>query len=130
MTGIDIVNTLVPKLLDMNFIVHRYDSYTTSSIYLKLDFGVACGIRIADHPGKKKYHYRFNVIKDFKGDKVILKSGLISRFYDFTELEKLLKDVQEEKKKKLYKYGINNYNLYMEKEKNENKLFKRFKKVS
>lgn len=130
MTGIDIVNILIPKLLDMDFIVYRYDAYSTSSIYLKLDYGVACGIRIADHPGKKKYSYRFNIIKDFNGDKVILKSGLISRFYDFSQLENLLQDVQEEKQKKLCKYGINNYNLYMEKEKNENELFKRFKKVS
>lgn len=130
MTGIDIVNILIPKLLDMDFIVHRYDAYSTSSIYLKLDYGIACGIRIADHPGKKKYSYRFNIIKDFNGDKVILKDGLISRFYDFTELEKVLKDVQEEKQKKLCKYGINNYNLYMEREKNKNELFKRFKKVS
>lgn len=130
MTGIDIVNILIPKLLDMDFIVHRYDAYSTSSIYLKLDYGIACGIRIADHPGKKKYSYRFNIIKDFNGDKVILKDGLISRFYDFTELERVLKDVQEEKQKKLCKYGINNYNLYMEREKNKNELFKRFKKVS
>ena len=130
MTGIDIVNILIPNLLDMDFIVHRYDAYSTSSIYLKLDYGIACGIRIADHLGKKKYNYRFNIIKDFKGDKVILKDDLISRFYDFTELEKVLKDVQEEKQKKLCKYGINNYNLYMEREKNENKLFNRFKKVS
>ena len=129
MTGIDIVNTLIPKLLDMDLIVHRYDAYSTNSIYLKLDYGIACGIRIADHPGKKKYSYRFNIIKDFKGDKVILKDGLISRFYDFTELEKVLKDVQEEKKKKLYRYGINNYNSYVEREKNKNELFKRFKKV-
>lgn len=130
MTSIDIVNILIPKLLDMDFIVHRYDAYSTSSIYLKLDYGIACGIRIADHPGKKKYNYRFNIIKDFNGDKVIVKDGLISRFYDFTELEKVLKDVQEEKKKKLYRYGINNYNLYMKREQKENELFKRFKKVS
>lgn len=130
MTGIDIVNILIPKLLDMDFIVHRYDAYSTSSIYLKLDYGIACGIRIADHPGKKKYSYRFNIIKDFNGNKVILKDGLISRFYDFTELEKVLKDVQEEKQKKLCKYGINNYNLYIKREQKENELFKRFKKIS
>lgn len=129
MTGIDIVNILIPKLLDMDFIVHRYDAYSTSSIYLKLDYGIACGIRIADHPGKKKYSYRFNIIKDFNGDKVILKDGLICRFYDFTELEKVLKDVQEEKKKKLCRYGINNYNSYMKREQKENELFKRFKQV-
>ncbi len=29
MTGIDIVNILIPKLLDMDFIVHRYDAYST-----------------------------------------------------------------------------------------------------
>lgn len=63
MTGNDVANILVPKLLDMNLIVHRYNLHTTSSIYLKLDYGLACGIRIADHPGKKKYSYRFNVIK-------------------------------------------------------------------
>ena len=130
MTGKKVTRILIKKLLDMDFIVHRYDAYSTSSIYLKLDYGVACGIRIADHPGKKKYSYRFNIIKVFNGDKVILKDGLISRFYDFTELEKVLKDVQEEKQKKLCKYGINNYNLYMEREKNKNELFKRFKKVS
>ena len=129
MTGKKVTRILIKKLLDMDFIVHRYDAYSTSSIYLKLDYGVACGIRIADHPGKKKYSYRFNIIKDFNGDKVILKDGLISRFYDFTELEKVLKDVQEEKKKKLYRYGINNYNSYVEREKNTNELFKRFKKV-
>lgn len=130
MTGKKVTRILIKKLLDMDFIVHRYDAYSTSSIYLKLDYGVACGIRIADHPGKKKYSYRFNIIKDFNGDKVILKDGLISRFYDFTEIQKVLKDVQEEKNKKLCRYGINNYNLYMEREKNKNELFKRFKKVS
>lgn len=129
MTGIDIVNTLIPKLQDKGFIVHRYDAYSTSSIYLKLDYGLACGIRIADHPGKKKYSYRFNVIKDFKGNKVILKDGLICNFYDFSELESVLNDVQKEKQNKINRYGINNYNLYMEREKKENELFKRFKKV-
>ncbi len=130
MNGIDVVNILVPKLLDMGFIVHRYYAYSTSSIYLKLDYGIACGIRIADHLGKKKYRYRFNVIKDYRGDKVILKNGLICNFFDFTELESVLNAVQQEKQKKIKKYGLQNYQMYMEKEKNENELFKRFKKVS
>ena len=67
MNGKDVVKVLTKRLLDLGFIVHRYDAYSTSSIYLKLDYGLACGIRIADHPGKKKYSYRFNVIKDYKG---------------------------------------------------------------
>ena len=126
----DIADTLIQKLTNIGFIIHRYDAYSTSSIYLKLDYGLTCGIRIADHNGKKKYRYRFNIMKNYKGDKVILKDGLICRFYDYTELENVLKDVKEEKQKKLCRYGINNYNLYMKREKNENELFKRFKKVS
>ncbi len=130
MNGIDVANILITKLSNMGFVVHRYNSHTTSSIYLKLDYGLACGIRIADHPGKKKYSYRFNVIKDYKEDKVIIKDGLICYFYDFSELDKVLEDVQKEKQSKINKYGTHNYNTYMEKEKNENELFVRFKKVS
>lgn len=129
MTGNEVTNILVSKLLDMGFIVHRYNSHSTSSIYLKLDYGLSCGIRIADHPGKKKYSYRFNVIKDYVGNKVILKDGLICRFYDFNELDSVLNAVQQEKQQKLNKYGLKNYQRYMEKEKNENELFKRFKKA-
>ena len=130
MTGNEVTNILVSKLLDMGFIVHRYNSHSTSSIYLKLDYGLSCGIRIADHPGKKKYSYRFNVIKDYVGNKVILKDGLICRFYDFNELDSVLNAVQQEKQQKLNKYGLKNYQRYMEKEKNENELFKSFKKAS
>lgn len=130
MTGNEVTNILVSKLLDMGFIVHRYNSHSTSSIYLKLDYGLSCGIRIANHPGKKKYSYRFNVIKDYVGNKVILKDGLICRFYDFNELDSVLNAVQQEKQQKLNKYGLKNYQRYMEKEKNENELFKRFKKAS
>ena len=104
MNGKEIANILVQKLIAEGFIVHRYNSHTTSSIYIKLDYGLSCGIRIADHPGKKKYSYRFNVIKDYIGDKVIIKDGLICRFYDFTELEEVIKAVQKERQEKINKY--------------------------
>lgn len=130
MIGNEVANILVSKLLELGFIVHRYNSHSTSSIYLKLDYGLSCGIRIADHPGKKKYSYRFNVIKDYIGNKVIVKDGLICRFYDFNELDSVLNAVQEEKQQKINKYGLKNYQRYMEKEKKENELFKRFKNAS
>ena len=128
MTGINVASILIPRLLDMNFVVHRYNSRTTTSIYLKLDYGVARGIRIADHPGKKKYSYKFNIIKDFKGNKVILKNGLVCNFYDFSEIEQVLEDIQKEKQDKIRNYGINNYNLYMKKN-SKLKLYKRFKEI-
>lgn len=130
MNGNEVANILISKLLDMGFIIHRYNSRSTSSIYLKLDYGLSCGIRIADHPGKKKYSYRFNVIKDYVGNKVILKDGLICNFYDFYELDNVVNAVQKEKQDKINKYGLRNYQIYMEKQKNENELFKRFKNVA
>ena len=128
MNGKDVVKVLTKRLLDLGFIVHRYDAYSTSSIYLKLDYGLACGIRIADHPGKKKYSYRFNVIKDYKGDKVIYKDGLICHFFDFNELENVLNAVQKEKQDKLKKYGFDNYKSYMERQA-QTDLYTRFNLV-
>ena len=130
MNGNEVANILISKLLDMGFIIHRYNSHSTNSIYLKLDYGLSCGIRIADHPGKKKYSYRFNVIKDYVGNKVILKDGLICNLYDFNELDNVVNAVQKEKQDKINKYGLRNYQIYMEKQKNENELFKRFKNVA
>ena len=67
-----VANILVNELKNLDFIVHRHNSVTTNSIYLKLDYGVCCGIRISNHNGKKKYHYKFNVIEGYKGDKITL----------------------------------------------------------
>ena len=129
MNGDEIANTLIKRLLDLNFIVHRQNSITTSSIYLKLDYGVACGIRIADHPGRKKYHYRFNVIKDYKGNKVIThRSNLVSYFFDYNELDKVIAAVQNEKQNKINTYGIKNYQKFMERNSRDD-LYKRTNKM-
>ena len=70
------------------------------------------------------------MIKDYVGDKVILKDGLICNFYDFNELDNVVNAVQKEKQDKINKYGLRNYQIYMKKQKNENELFKRFKNVA
>lgn len=113
MNGNDVANYLIPKLLEIGFIVHRYNSHSTSSIYLKLDYGLSCGIRIANHKGKKKYHYRFNVLKDYVGNEVISRDNLVSYFFNYTELDKVLDAVKKEKQNKIEKYGIDKYKGYM-----------------
>ena len=130
MNSKSIANIISQQLLKLGFIVHRYNSKTTSSVYLKLDYGVCCGIRIADHNGKKKYHYRFNVYKDYKGDKIIVRDNLVSYFFTFDEIPELIKQVQIEKQNKISKYGLEKYKLYMNEELKLNALFDRFKKVS
>ena len=125
--GEDVANILINKLINKDFIVHRHNSHGTTSIYLKLDYGVSCGIRIADHPGRKKYHYRFNVIKDYKGEKVIRYEyqNLFSYFFDYNELDEVVDAVCEEKKYKIKDYGYENYKKYMEKN-SQDDLYSRF----
>ncbi len=120
---------LIKELSELGFTIHRYNAITTSSIYLKLDYGICCGIRISNHSGKKKYHYRFNIVKGYNGDKVTYSKNLISYFYTFEQISQLIKDVQHERNKKIQRYGLNNYKKYMEIEKEGNPLFQRFKQV-
>ena len=119
---------LTKELLKRKFIVHKYNAYSTSSIYLKLDYGVSCGIRISDHPGRKKYHYRFNVIKDYKGNKAVTRDGLISYFYNFNELDEVVDAVQKEKQSKVADYGIENYKVYMKRNANQ-RIYREFEKL-
>lgn len=48
-------------LIERGFTVHRYDAISTSSIYLKVDWGAGLSIRIADHDGYRHLNYRYNV---------------------------------------------------------------------
>ena len=56
----------VIKRLNGKVIIHRYDSCSTNSIYLKFDYGVACSLRISDHDGYKHLDYRFNILKSME----------------------------------------------------------------
>ena len=72
---IEISNMLIKDLKAKGFQIHKYYARTTKSIYLKIDYGVCCGIRISDHNGKKKYRYKFNLIKEYKGPKQVIDRG-------------------------------------------------------
>lgn len=56
-----IADAICDALLDLGFTVHRYDAFSTSSIYLKLDYGAAGSIRISDHEGYKHLSYMWNI---------------------------------------------------------------------
>ena len=67
-----LAESIARKLIAEGFIVQRYGAYTTSSIYLKLDYGVCNSIRISDHPGKRYLKYRYNIgpfVKEFRTEK-------------------------------------------------------------
>ena len=122
-------NRLIKRLKQKGFKINRYYAHRTKSIYLKLDYGVCGAIRISDHIGKKQYRYKFNVIKKYTGPKIINDRGYIRLFYNYNNTEELLHDVETEKKKKINKYGLYNYQKYM-KMNSKSELYKSFKKVA
>lgn len=126
---IQVSNILIKKLKEKGFQINKYYAKTTKSIYLKLDYGVCCGIRISDHNGIKKYKYKFNLIKQYKGPKQKIDKGYLRLYYDYNNTEELIKDVQNEKKAKIYKYGLSNYKKYM-KLNSQDDLYKSFKNVA
>lgn len=126
---IEVSNRLIIDLKNKKFRINKYYAKTTKSIYLKLDFGVCCGIRISDHKGKRKYKYKFNLIKQYQGPKKVNDNGYVRLFYDYSDTEELIKDVENEKKNKINKYGLDNYKKYMEQNSKDN-LYKSFKSVA
>ena len=126
---IKVSNKLIKDLKEKGFQINKYYAKTTKSIYLKLDYGVCCGIRMSDHNGKQKYRYKFNLIKQYKGPKEKIDRGYVRLFYDYNNTEELIEDVQNEKKAKIKKYGLHNYQEYM-KINAQDSLYKSFKNVA
>lgn len=98
---------LVKALEQKGFILHWYKAITTDSCYIKLDFGVANSIRVSNHRGKEKYHYRFNLMLNI--DKSYVSSDGKSNFYCVNDFDKMVNDIVNFKNDQLEKYGFKYY---------------------
>ncbi len=125
---IQVSNEIIRKLKQKGYLIHKYYSKTTKSIYLKIDYGVCYGIRISDHNGKKKYCYRFNLIKQYAGPKKVMDRGYVRYFYDYKNIDELVADIDKEKQSKIKSYGLYNYKAYMKQNAKKN-IYKSFTRV-
>ena len=87
------------------------------------------GIRISDHNGKVKYKYKFNVIKGYRGPQKVNDKGYKRLYYNYENMDKLISDVEIERKNKILRYGVMAYKDYM-KRNSKNDLYKSFHKVA
>ena len=95
----------VCRQLEGKVIIHRYDAYSTNSIYLKFDYGVAKSLRISDHPGKKHMAYRYNI--DFARKHYAVKyspQGYPRYYYPVSDVDRVISDILDEKKARIYRY--------------------------
>lgn len=112
----DIADYLIKTLKAYGFTIHRYDAYSSNSIYLKLDYGVCNSIRISDHSGKKYLKYRYNFI--LSGVPYEEQIDTYPRFYfNETSIEQMISKIKQDKENKINNYGIRNYTMYVNKNK-------------
>lgn len=124
----DAANYLQNELLKRGMIIHRYNAYSTNSIYLKLDWGAMNSIRISDHKGYDHLSYRYNVDASYKGNKGYWKKdnkGFWKYFIGISKknLDDLISMLVEAKFEKITFY---NYNELLEKYKKESQNAKGF----
>lgn len=99
------------ELVDRGFVVHRYDAYSTNSIYLKLDYGVGNSIRISDHKGKRHLQYRYNVLTTVKAPyKRTSKNGYPMYFYNPKDIGQLIQAIVTSRNHKVRKNSQDWYN--------------------
>lgn len=120
-----IADSLIEALLDRGFVIQRYDAYSTSSIYLKLDYGVSNSIRISDHKGKSKLSYRYNIGHDVKGFRKV-DDQYVMYFFPENQVKELVVLIEEERIQNIRRYGTKNYFQYMDRNKEEGKTLPGF----
>jgi hypothetical protein len=114
---IKVKNYMFRLLRDLDkkgFVLYYYEAYSTSSCYIKLDFGLSNSIRIADHKGIDKYQYRFNLMIGLR--KSYVKDG--RNYYCEEDYDKMISDIVAFREEQLDKYGFRYYD-YMVKNKND-----------
>lgn len=113
------------ELLKRGFIIHRYDAYSTNSIYLKLDYGACNSIRISDHDGKQYLMYKYNVVLNTQLGRW-RKDGVFWRYYCGTSKDRLDELIDEIEKDRAYKKAFNKYDILLAHYKNSKDFKKGF----
>lgn len=107
------VEYLIKELKEQDFTVMRYDSYSSNSVYLKINDGVVGTIRISDHHGYKHLKYRYNLIIGVEKHKTL--EGNFERFYfPMMLIQTLVFKVIYDHQERLERYGDVAYKHYME----------------
>lgn len=104
---------IIDKLKAQGIVIHRYNAYSTNSIYLKLDYGVCNSIRISDHSGKQHLSYRYNIGTDLTRDTRV-NNGYIQHYYAMYEVDLMIDKIIDDRRAKIDKYGAEKYKEYME----------------
>lgn len=103
---ISVTEFIINRLKKAGFMIQRYNSVTSKSIYLLLDFGVCNSIRISDHKAKKNNAFKYNVIQGFKGIHCShTPNGRHLYYYGFENKEIMIKKIISSREAKIAHLG-------------------------
>ena len=107
------INSFSKKFADIlkreGFAVQYYHARSSSSVYIKLDYGMGHTIRISDHKGKSRLKYRYNMLMEGnKPMKCNTKTGL-RYFVPFKDVEYMIEVIKKEKKGLIKMIGAKKY---------------------
>ena len=119
-----LINHLTDKCPDI--IIHYYHSYTSNSIYIKLDYGAANSIRISDHDKSDNgYNYKYELRTDKTLSWHRFENDIYKIMYPATQIEQLANKIIKEREKKINEKGqsylneLNKRKNYMDSEKSK-----------
>lgn len=113
-----LADDLTERFIAEGFVVHRYDAYSTNSVYIKLDCGMCNSIRVSDHRGKKHLKYRYNIgswIKERRHEN----DKYPRHYYPINEVDVLVKTVLRDRQRRKERYGVDKYEALMRKNEHE-----------
>lgn len=67
---------------------------TTNSHYIKFRDRRLGSLTVRDHPGRKKYHYKWNLMIAYEGEKIIKKDGITRYFYTEKQILQLINHIR------------------------------------
>ena len=114
------LNEIALRVIDRlrgKVIIHRYDAFTTNSIYLKFDYGIANSLRISDHNGKRYLKYRYNILTTQKSKRTETDHGFERIYYSPDMVSAVCRDILNAKKAKQTRYR--DYNRLVQQKANE-----------
>lgn len=95
----------------------RYNAYSSSSVYLKLDDGVLGTIRISDHRGKRHLKYKYNLVLG-SPRKVKVDKGFTRVYAPFQDIELMMQRIVDDRDNLISRYGTL-YEHFMKKNRDE-----------
>lgn len=119
----ELADELAKRFIAEGFVVHRYDAYSTNSVYIKLDCGMCNSIRVSDHRGKKHLKYRYN-IGSWIRERYHENDKYPRHYYPISETDVLVKTVLRDRGRRIERYGADTYKSLMRKNEREGKKAK------